>query len=199
MRTCASDGVFAVEPRSHPWTDAASDAACRYYDLKATPARIRTSLEDFVPWARYRAVSEFYALLEWLNGPASPFESNDCAFIAPHENDSADVDAELACSGRVMVLYRDLPLNVGRAEVERLENALHHALRALDPELERGIIGTTLVPVRYRALPKGEQLGHELMVSFWAWGDTKPELMRNLARVITSLFAALRSVMTPEA
>ena len=192
MKTCAFDGMSSIEPRSHPWTDAVSDAAHRYYDLKATPARIRTSLEDFVPFAHHDAVDRFYALLEWLNGGDTTFESNDCAFNAPHANESTDVPATLECSGRVMVLYRDLALNVSRAEVERLENALHQALAAIEPDLALGIIGTTRVPVRYLALPETEQLGHQVMVSFWAWGNTDAEVMKNLARVITSLSTAFR-------
>ena len=102
----------------------------------------------------------------------------------------------LACSGRVMILYRDLARNASEPDVESLKNALHHELGALDPELEWGMIGTTLVPVRYLALPRDAQLGQELMVSFWAWGGTEEDLMENLARVVTSLFAALRGVAT---
>lgn len=193
MRTCAFDGVFSTEPRSHPWTDAASDAACVYYDLKATPARIRTSLEDLVPWARYAAVDALYGLLEWLNGPRSPLESNDCAFSGPHDNDSREIEAALGCSGRVMVLFRDLARNVAEVEVMRLENDLHRALGSLDPGLAWGMVGTTRVPVRYLDLPAGQQLGQQLMISFWSWGDSEAEVMKNLARVIACLSKALEA------
>ena len=67
MKTCESAGDPSAVPRSHPWVDAVENAACRYYDLTATPAHIRTSLEDFRPWSRYPAVEAFYALLERLN------------------------------------------------------------------------------------------------------------------------------------
>ena len=95
-----------------------------------------------------------------------------------------------------MLLYRDLRLNTRAPDVEWLKNALHYALNALDCELEGGVVGTTLVPVRYLALPHDEQAGQELMVSFWAWGATQVDLMANLDRVVTNLFAALRHVST---
>ncbi len=194
MRTCEYDGPPLTVARSHPWTDAVASAAHRYYDLRATPSLIRTSLEDFVPWSRYGAILGFYSLLEWLNGDASPFETNDCAFTAPHANDQASVPQALMCSGRVMVLYRELRLNASAGDVAWLKDELHLAVAKLDVELHSGLVGTTIVPVRYLALPSGEQAGQELMVSFWAWGDTEAELMENLERVVAGLFAALRHV-----
>jgi len=65
------------EPRSHPWLGAVDSPNCQYYDLTAAPARIRNSLEDFLPWSRFPAVEAFYALLERLNHPKSALESND--------------------------------------------------------------------------------------------------------------------------
>ncbi len=56
------------------------------------------------------------------------------------------------------------------------------------------MVGTTVTPVRYLTLPEtGDgQLGHQLMISFWAWGGTEVELMTNLARVLKNLSRALR-------
>jgi hypothetical protein len=194
MKTCEYDGPPFTLARSHPWTDSVASAEHRYYDLKATPSLIRTSLEDFVPWSRYAAIGGFYSLLEWLNGELSPFESNDCAFAAPHANDEPNVAQALTCSGRVMLLFRDLPLNASPGDVAWLKDELHRALGALDVDLELGLVGTTVVPVRYLALPVAEQAGEELMVSFWAWGDTEAALMGNLERVVAGLFTALRHV-----
>jgi hypothetical protein len=198
LKTCEYDGdpFPSAHARSHPWTDAVASEAFRYYDLKASPSLIRTSLEDFVPWSRYAAVDGFYALLEWLNGATSPFESNDCAFTAPHANESEGIHQPFACAGRVMLLFRDLPLNVSAPDVAWLKDALHLALGPLDETLELGIVGTTLVPVRYLTLPVGEQLGQELMVSFWAWGGSEADVMANLARVMVGLSTALHQVST---
>ena len=68
-------------PRSHPWIDGESDPTHRYYDFRTSPELIRSSLEDMQEWSTYPATETFYRLLEWLNGPESVFESNDCAFI----------------------------------------------------------------------------------------------------------------------
>ncbi len=194
MRTCTYDGPPFTEARAHPWTDSVASAAFRYHDLRASPALVRTALEDFVPWAGYDAVETFYTLLEWLNGDASPFESNDCAFVAPHA--CASGKAGLECSGRVMVLFRELALNASAGDVEWLEQALHRELAGLEVALTDGLVGTTRIPVTLLALPAGEQRGEQLMLSFWAWGATEAEVMAHLARVMTALFAALRAVAT---
>jgi hypothetical protein len=195
VKTCEYDGPPFTEPRSHPWTDATASSDYRYRDLKAEPSHIRTSLEDFVPWSHYPAIEEFYLLLEWLNAPTSILESNDCAFTGPHVNEVPAFPKSLQCSGRVMVLYRTLAKNLSRPRVESLKDALHRRLGSLDPEFPWGMIGTTIVPVRYVTLPvpDDEQLGHQLMISFWAWGSSEAELMTSLGRVVKNLSQGLRA------
>ena len=193
MKTCEWAGA-SLERRSHPWTDAEGDAASRYYDLTAQPARIRTSLEDLQSWQKYPAVEAFYALLERLNHPKSSLESNDCAFNGPGENEDPSVRKAMQCSGRLMVLFRLLARNTDPARVDALKNQLHLDLAAADPSFQWGIIGTTVVPVRYLALPESreQQLGSQLMISFWAWGDSEADTMLNLRRVFKNLSQALR-------
>jgi hypothetical protein len=183
------------EPRSHPWLGAAESPESQYYDLTATPARIRSSLEDFLPWSRFPAVDSFYALLERLNHPKSALESNDCAFTGPHANEDLTIPKALQCCGRVMVLFRALERNTEDGLVIWLKNELHVELAELDSAFEWGVVGTTQIPVRYLALPEaGGQLGSQLMISFWAWGDREADTMQNLARVMTNLTRALRRV-----
>jgi len=152
-------------------------------------------LEDFVPWSHYAAVGEFYTLVEWLNGPLSTLESNDCAFTGPHAND-APLAKALQCSGRIMVLFSRLERNLSRPAVDAFENALHRRLGAIDPDFSWGVIGTTVLPVRYVTLPGSEeqQLGYQLMISFWAWGNVEEELMTNLGRVLRNLSQGLQVV-----
>ena len=196
VKTCEYDGAPFTEPRSHPWTNSVSSSDSRYRDLKAERSHIRTSLEDFVPWSHHAAVEEFYTLLEWLNAPTSTLESNDCAFTGPHANEVPVFRKSLQCSGRVMVLYRALEKNLCQRRVKSLKNAIHLSLASIDPEFPWGMIGTTLVPVRYVTLPvkDHEQIGHQLMISFWAWGNTEAELMTHLGRVVTNLFRGLRDL-----
>jgi hypothetical protein len=191
MKSYAYDGPTLTEPRSHPWTDSVGDAVARYYDLTATPSLIRSALEDFVPWSHYPAIDAFYSLLEWLNQPQSLLESNDCAFSGPEPNQELGSALALQCQGRVMLLFRALERNRG-GQIGRLENSLHRSLALLDPTFDDGAIGTTVVPVHYRALPAGRQLGAQLMISFWAWGNTEGECLAALARLMQTLSSALR-------
>jgi hypothetical protein len=194
MKTCEYAGAPFEEARSHPWTDATGNPDFRYYDLTATPALIRTSLEDFLPWSHYAAIEDFYLLLESLNRPRSTFVSNDSAFSGPSANDPSTIAKAFQCSGRVMLLYRELERNTLPGSIERLKNQLHHELVPLDPGFEWGVIGTTLVPARYLAL--SNQLGSQLMISFWTWGDTEADTMNNLKRLFESLSRALTKLST---
>jgi hypothetical protein len=195
MKTCEYAGAPFSVPRSHPWSDTPSSGA-RYFDLTATPERIRTSLEDFKPWAHYPAIETFYKLLERINHKSSALDSNDCAFEGPHRNENRAIAKALECSGRVMVLFRALARNTERGQVSWLKNELHAALAPLDPNFQSGIVGTTIIPVCYLPLPEpnGQQLGQQLMISFWAWGNSEPENMQNLARLFKNLTTALRKV-----
>lgn len=196
MKTYEYAGDAFDEPRSHPWLGAVADPESQYYDLTANPGLIRSSLEDLLPWSRFAGVESIYALLERLNHPQSVLESNDCAFTGPHANEDLTIPKALQCCGRVMVLFRALGRNTERGLVAWLKNELHVELSQLDSAFQWGVIGTTQIPVRYLALPEadGQQLGSQLMISFWAWGDDEADTMQNLARVIKNLTRALRSV-----
>jgi hypothetical protein len=199
LRTCEYAGEAFATPRSHPWVGAASDKKSRYYDLTTSPALIRSALEDFVPWARYAAVDAFYGLLERVNHEKSRLVSNDCAFTGPHPSKSTSSQKALECSGRVMVLFRDLARNTVDGQIEALKNELHVALGKLDPNFRSGVVGTTIVPVRYLALStvSDQDLGVQLMISFWAWGNSEQETMQNLSRLLRNLISALRKLCSP--
>ncbi len=196
MKTCEYAGPVFAEPRSHPWVDTAGSPECRYYDLTATPELIRNSLEDFLPWSHYEAIEDFYLLLTALNHPKSILESNDCAFTGPQTNENPGFRKSLQCTGRVMVLFRKLKRNTVQGEIDWLTNQLHRHLADLDPDLLWGVVGTTIVPVCYLALAesKGQQLGFQLMISFWAWGNSEAETMLNLGRLLKNLSQSLRHV-----
>ncbi|MCX5720517.1 MAG: hypothetical protein NT179_00610 [Nitrospirae bacterium] len=184
----------SLHPRSHPWTDSASDPTHRYYDFRTSPELIRSSIEDMQAWSTYPATETFYRLLEWLNGPTSAFESNDSAFSGAAANTSAQSSQRLQCSGRLMILYRDLALNTAPAQIGWLTNATAHALRQTDPTFESGAIGATIMSVRFTTLPGPTALqdGQQLMLSFWAWGEDEPEVMANLDRTFANMTAVLR-------
>ena len=128
----------SLGPRSHPWIDGKSDPTHRYYDFRARPELIRSSLEDMQDWNSYPAAETFYRLLEWINGSESVFESNDCAFSGATANTSTQFSKRLQCSGRLMILYRDLALNRSPEQIHWLTNAAAHALRGTDPSIRMG-------------------------------------------------------------
>jgi len=196
MKTCEYAGAPFLDARSHPWQGSASEPAACYYDFTASPQLIRRVLEDFLPWARYSAIETFYALLERLNHPRSALESNDCAFLGPHPNDELSVEKAVLCSGRVMVLFRQLTRNTSSDAILSLENQLHQELGALDTAFAWGRVGTSVVPTRYLSLPESndQQLGAQLMISFWAWGDSDADTLSNLGRLFKNLARALRIV-----
>jgi hypothetical protein len=186
----------SLRPRAHPWTDGESDPAHKYYDFRARPELIRSSIEDLQEWSAYPATETFYRLLEWLNGPQSTLESNDCAFSGASANRSARFSKRLQCSGRLMILYRDLALNTSPEQMHWLINGTAHAVREIDPAFAWGAVGATITPVRFITLPgpPGRQQGQQLMLSFWAWGEDEREVMTNLDRTFRNLTVALRQV-----
>lgn len=194
MKTYEYDGAPFSEPRSHPWQGSDSDPSAGYHDFTAEPQLIRSSLEDFLPWQRFAAVEDFYALLERVNHPKSLLESSDCAFNPPQPNESQVVKAAFECSGRLMLLFRDLQQNTRKPRISWLKSAFHLQLAHLDPKFALGMIGTTLVPVRYLALPSDSQAGQQLLLGFWAFGDSEEATMQNLARLMKNLTQAVRAV-----
>jgi hypothetical protein len=186
----------SLRPRSHPWIDGEFDPAHRYYDFRASPELIRSALEDMQEWNSYAATETFYRLLEWLNGSESVLESNDCAFSGATANTSTLSSKRQQCSGRLMILYRDLAWNTTPARIHWLTNAAAHAFRRTDPAFEWGAIGATILPVRFTTLPGPPelQLGQQVMLSFWAWGDNELEVMTNLDRTFHNVTSVLRGV-----
>lgn len=194
MMVCQYDGEPFAEPRSHPWSGSSRDLNARYYDLSVAPELIRAVLEDFKPFQAHAAVDDFYSLLERLNHPQSALESNDCAFSGPQPNQNRQMPGTLECSGRLMILFRTLQRNTLDGHMAWLRSSLERELCTLDPRFDAGIIGTTLVPIRYLALPQDTQLGQQLMLSFWAFGDSEASVMQALSRLFRNLSRALRGV-----
>lgn len=186
----------SLRPRAHPWTGSESDPAHQYYDFRARPELIRSSIEDLQDWTAYPATETFYRLLEWLNGPTSDLESNDCAFSGASANISAEYSKRLHCSGRLMIFYRNLGLNTSSEHIDWLTNGTARAISAIDPAFEWGAVGATVTSVRFITLPgpPERQQGQQLMLSFWAWGEDEPEVMTNLDRTLRNMTAALQTV-----
>lgn len=196
MRVYEHADPGSLRPRAHPWTDREADATHRYHDLRASPELIRSALEDFVPWSASPAVETFYRLLEWLNGPDSVFESSDCAFVPPAPDASGATGKALMCSGRVMILYRDLAANTSEPRMRRLSQTVARAAQRVLPDLECGALGVTITAAVFSTLPgpPRRQRGSQLMLSFWAWGGDEAGVMANLDRTLGGVTTVLREI-----
>lgn len=186
----------ALRPRAHPWSHTDADPAHRYVDFRTHPELIRSSVEDLRGGADHPATETFYRLLEWLNGPESVFESNDCAFNGVAANESPTFQAPFECSGRVMILLRDLIANTSPGHVARVGQVIAMRMSDVDPGFEWGAVASTAVSVRFTTLaaPPERQWGHQLMLSFWSWGQDPIDTLDNLDRTLGSLSAALRQL-----
>jgi hypothetical protein len=183
--------------RHHPWTIVTSDPTLQYRDFKTRPDLIRTVLEDFVPWAHYPAVIRFYEMLEWLNGPDSVFESNDCGLRPPRE------DAEtppvirgvfekdpLMIHGRLAFIFRDLAWNAARPTTEGLKTTIQDAL-AKNVPMFPAAIGIGEWPHYFTAINRE---GMAITLKFWAWGTDEAETMQNLYLAFGAIDGCLKWV-----
>ncbi len=186
----------ALALRFHPWHGSVTDPSLRHHDLRRQPELIRTALEDWIPFEHHAAANTFYTLVEWLNGPDSSLETSDCAFNGPAANPTPAVHKAQMCSGRLMILFRDLTQNTAQQPVHALSQALARALSSEDVGFECGACGVTTVPTRFTNAPGSadQQLGPQLMLSLWAWGDDEADTMKNLDRTLVGVSRALRRV-----
>jgi len=186
------------EPRAHPWSTAISNQEQKYVDFKASPKSIRTALEDLIPFENEKFTQKFYTLLEWLNSPKCSFESNDCSFLGPHANDTDyQFNYKLKCSGRLMILFRDIEENTQSPSIEWLLKSLNSSLRLVKPGFKAGAIGLSEMKTVYMQLddrPKMGGLGKQVMFSMFAYGKNKNKCFDNMETVMDCLDSAIRSV-----
>lgn len=96
------------EARRHPWTLSVHDPNARFADFRAQPHAVRTSLEDFAPYAHQPAVDRFYQLVEWMNGSDTIWETTESKFwpLSTHTNKFFS-GYNVTCSGRLVFFCRD--------------------------------------------------------------------------------------------
>ena len=190
------DDRFEREPSGyHPYTGGAYSEDIRYYDFKRHPELIPTVLEDFVSYSQEPAIQRFYKLLRWLNSPDSVLESNDCAFMGPHKETDPKRDKTICVSGRLMIFYRDLGLNIPKENLKMMSDAVLHYLSRFAPSLtwQQASVGVTVVSTIYEVF---NRVGRRLLLSFWAWGNTDDEAFGNLERLFSALHECLIQVST---
>lgn len=185
------------EPRAHPWTMTLHDESHRYVDFKSQPQLIRVVLEDWVPFGHEQFAESFFRLLEWLNGKDSNLESNDCAFRPSSDNIDKQFKFAKRCDGRLIILFRDLIENTQTDSVDWLFNTTMQTLGTIDPEFVAGAVGFSFAKTVYMALgdkPKRGALGHQIMLSFFAYGKNRGAAHRNMNRLILNVRNALQRI-----
>lgn len=185
-------------PRAHPWSNALADESQVYVDFKERPDLIRICLEDLKPFEEEHFVERFYKLLEWLNGPSSLLESNDCAFRGSIEN-TIDKQFPYArkCQGRLMILYRDIAENCQPQSIEWLMSNLHTSIQSVRPNFRSGAIGLSRMSTVYKTLGNGPRTGakgEQVMLSFFAYGKSDRRSYESMDRVLKCLHSALEKV-----
>jgi hypothetical protein len=165
--------------RTHPWTFAVHDPNCRYVDFRTEPERIESALEDFRPWGQYPAVERFYALLRWLNGPESLFETNDC-LLRIEDNTDPVRPYRLQAAGRLMLFPSDMRLTCAPDFIEWMMQCFDHYLRQIQPSAPAAAVGIAKGSCWFKSV---DAEGQELILYFWAWGDTHDATMENLERI----------------
>ena len=165
--------------RFHPWTVVAKDARWKYEDFKRHPERIRTHLEDFEPWKHHAGVERFYELLEWLNGPQSAFETNDCGLRPPRLDtnvpEAIGFREAIFIYGRLTLFFRDLKSN---SAIERIRWLCEGLLR-LDGEAPT-VPAVMLVEKWPHFFVETRKKGHVVLLEFWVWGESEAAAMENL-------------------
>lgn len=185
--------------RRHPWIDAVSGPNARYRNFVRNPELVSEVLEDFRPFAHYKAVQCFYDLLRWLNGEESPFETNDCGLCPPRIDPNAPNIIgyvfnrdPVVLHGRLTILYRSLELNTLIPYVQWLATNIHDALRDRVPNFPAAVfVGTW--PHLFTAI---DRTGNVVSLRFWAWGADEIMAMQNLGGIfenLEGLFQALGS------
>jgi len=197
MKVYIRDRPHSGIPREHPYNSGTDvlypGRVVNYVDFKAHPEMIPTSCEDFIPYERFAAVRVLYRLLEWINGPTSSLESNDCAFWPAHENRTPVFAGKaMECSGRLMVFCRDLRLNLVHGRIERLREQMFSRLLAIDPTFEWGVVELHLCPQAFRELDLQE--APELVIEWWTFGDDEEEVMRTCARALLNIETTLHGL-----
>jgi hypothetical protein len=181
--------------RTHPWEKAVSNPDNRYWDLRANPEQIPFMLEDFRPWSHYPAITRFYDLLTWLNGPDSVFESNDCGLRPPRQDSEApdfircffDSDP-IMFHARLTILFRELAWNTSRRTVDSVKAAIHDALR----ENVRNYPAVVQIGAWEHLFTSIGKEGHAITFRFWAWGDDEAMAMEVLRETFDHLHGWLR-------
>jgi len=174
-----------------------SDDSSVYLDFKKNPKLIRSALEDLQPFAKWGFAEQFYSLIEWLNGPQSLLESNDCAFNAVQKNPDQQYPYAKKCSARLMILFRDIPENCQLRSIDWLMQNILQAVATIKPGFKAGALCLSQSETCYLALgdkPDTGGMGRQVVLTFFAYGKNERRCYENMQEVISNAQSCLTRV-----
>lgn len=173
--------------RDHPWTHSEKNPQWRYYDFKSQPELIPLVLEDFKKLEHEPAVQKFYRFLEWVNGPDSCLESNDCGLRDLQDNTDFQFPKRRRILGRVMVLFRREDINC----YDQNSNWLLECFEFHLPRVKQGLYFGAVELARFPTFfVRRGTIGHILQMQFFAYGDTDKEVLANLEELVSGIHMA---------
>jgi hypothetical protein len=198
-------GIFETQAiRLQPWTQAEYNPNFKWVNFRHKEERkkIRTYLEDFIPYSNYEGVQRFYDMMDWLNGDESQLETTDSRLEPPKPNSEKEIaDKELVLIFSLTVFFRKLELNLSadsRVAQFRLTTPSQHTLWLAEQTLGclelsepyYAVFKTYLLSTKFTEAPVAsiDQCGYAVAYKLWTWGDTEQELFDNYKAAMESLF-----------
>jgi hypothetical protein len=146
----AQEGVG--EPRPHPWQGSLHDPNAKFVDFLKRPDLVRSSLEDFIPYASQPAIDRFFSLVEWMNGPDTVWETTESYLwpaAAPHSN-RFFANYPIICSVRLVFFNRNHLWQCRQAEWTF--GQLLNGLQRREPVHPNACVGVFTVPTLFLSL-----------------------------------------------
>jgi hypothetical protein len=178
--------------RQHPWTVSEKNPEWKYYDFKSQPELIPEVLEDFKSLGSEPAIQRFYRLLEWLNGPDSCLESNDCGLRPLQDNSDLQFQKRRRILGRLMVLFRREDINCYDQNSNWLRECFRFHITRINPGLFWAAIELARFPTMFTRCKN--RTGYVLQLQFYSYGDTDAEVMNHLDKCVAGIQLASSEV-----
>jgi hypothetical protein len=178
--------------RDHPWDFAEKNPEWKYYDFKSHPELIPEVLEDFKSLSSEPAIQRFYRFLEWLNGPDSCLESDDCALRPLEDNPDKQFPKRRRIMGRLMVLFRREDINSYDQNSKLLLECFGFHIDRTRPELSFAAVELARFPTRFTRC--NDAIGYILQLLSYSYGATDDEVMGNLDQLIAGIQTAASEV-----
>lgn len=139
------------ESRPHPWKVSAHDPNAKFFDCLKRPDLVRTSLEDFIPYAHQPAIERFFEMVEWMCGPETLWETTESKFWPPSTHSNRFFSQyPITCSGRLVFFCRDHSWQC-RHSAWAFDNLLKRLVQR-EPTPPNACVGVFMFPIQFLSL-----------------------------------------------